>query len=101
MRRVAHSYVDQSASHDGGLYDSLSPRPVRHDGARANGENWFPLPLPRCWKFLFWHSIFATIPVHARSSRTNHIFPHGMGRFNTLLVELSKDPAMIVWLDNR
>ena len=25
---------------------------------------------------------------------------HGLGRFNSLLVELSKDPAMIIWLDN-
>ena len=26
---------------------------------------------------------------------------HGMGSFRTLLIELSKDPAMIVWLDNQ
>ena len=25
---------------------------------------------------------------------------YGLGRFTTLLVELSKDPAMIIWLDN-
>ena len=25
---------------------------------------------------------------------------HGLGSFSNLLVELSKDPAMIVWLDN-
>jgi len=25
---------------------------------------------------------------------------HGLGSFTTLLVELSKDPAMIIWLDN-
>src|SRR5262249_14676024 len=25
---------------------------------------------------------------------------YGLGRFDTLLVELSKDPAMIIWLDN-
>ena len=26
---------------------------------------------------------------------------HGLGDFSTLLVELSKDPAMIIWLDNQ
>ena len=25
---------------------------------------------------------------------------YGLGRFDTLLVELSKDPAMLLWLDN-
>ena len=54
---------------------------------------------------LFWHGIFATgYPkitqgkVLADQIRTFRRY--GMGSFKTLLVELSKDPAMIVWLDN-
>jgi uncharacterized protein (DUF1800 family) len=80
-------------------------------GPRANGENWLyrmittsaPLLEKMC---LFWHSIFATgYPkvIHGKVlwDQINMFRRHGMGRFNTLLVELSKDPAMIVWLDNQ
>jgi uncharacterized protein (DUF1800 family) len=80
-------------------------------GPRANGENWLyrmittsaPLLEKMC---LFWHSIFATgYPkvIHGKVlwDQINMFRRHGMGRLNTLLVELSKDPAMIVWLDNQ
>ena len=55
---------------------------------------------------LFWHSIFATgYPkvIHGKAlSDQIRMFRHlGMGRFDTLLLELAKDPAMIVWLDNQ
>ena len=55
---------------------------------------------------LFWHGIFAT-----GAFKTNHpkmglkqieMFRHyGMGSFRTLLLELSKDPAMLYYLDNK
>ena len=54
---------------------------------------------------LFWHGIFAT-----GFSKSNHgqamwrqyemLRAHGMGSFQTLLVALARDPAMIYWLDN-
>src|SRR5262252_8269817 len=55
---------------------------------------------------LFWHSLFATgysklNQARALLNQIDMFRHHGMGRFNTLLVELSKDPAMIVWLDNQ
>ena len=55
---------------------------------------------------LFWHGIFATgYPkvVHGKvlSNQIAMFRRNGLGRFNDLLVELSKDPAMIVWLDNQ
>ncbi len=55
---------------------------------------------------LFWHSIFATgYPkvVHGKvlSNQIDMFRRNGLGRFNDLLLELSKDPAMIVWLDNQ
>jgi uncharacterized protein (DUF1800 family) len=54
---------------------------------------------------LFWHGLFATgfnkcddprvITKQIRMFRR-----HGLGNFRELLVELSRDPAMIYWLDN-
>jgi uncharacterized protein (DUF1800 family) len=54
---------------------------------------------------LFWHSLFATGYSKLNQARVllnqvDMFRRHGLGRFDTLLVELSKDPAMIIWLDN-
>ena len=54
---------------------------------------------------LFWHNIFATgyakVTVGKVMSDQIRMFRrYGMGNFKTLLLELSKNPAMIVWLDN-
>ena len=54
---------------------------------------------------LFWHGLFATGYTKLNQAKVllNQInmFRHnGLGNFATLLVELSKDPAMIIWLDN-
>ena len=55
---------------------------------------------------LFWHCIFATgYPKltfgKVLSDQVRMFRRYGLGSFKTLLVELSKDPAMIVWLDNQ
>ena len=54
---------------------------------------------------LMWHGMFATGYSKLANGKVLHdqirMFErHGMGSFNNLLIELSKDPAMIVWLDN-
>ena len=54
---------------------------------------------------LFWHGLFATgyAKLNQASALTNQINTfrrHALGSFRTMLVELSKDPAMIIWLDN-
>ena len=54
---------------------------------------------------LFWHGLFATGYAklnHARALLNQiDMFRHyGFGSFRDLLVELSRDPAMILWLDN-
>ncbi|MCH7712975.1 MAG: DUF1800 domain-containing protein [Chloroflexi bacterium] len=54
---------------------------------------------------LFWHGLFATgynklNQARALVNQIEMFRRHGMGNFSTLLVELSKDPAMIIWLDN-
>jgi uncharacterized protein (DUF1800 family) len=55
---------------------------------------------------LFWHGVFATGDAKIDNPRKilNQIEMFrraGMGSFQTLLVHLSKDPAMIFWLDNK
>ena len=54
---------------------------------------------------LFWQRVFATgyskiSQGKALMDQVRMIRRHGMGSFRTLLVELSRSPAMIVWLDN-
>ncbi|MCS5658957.1 MAG: DUF1800 domain-containing protein [Dehalococcoidia bacterium] len=54
---------------------------------------------------LFWHGLFATgysklNQARALLNQIDMFRTYGLGSFKTLLVELSKDPAMIIWLDN-
>jgi len=54
---------------------------------------------------LFWHHIFATGITkvenpYACATQIETFRNFGMGKFDTLLLNLSKDPAMIFWLDN-
>ena len=54
---------------------------------------------------LFWHSLFATgysklNQARALMNQIDTFRRNAMGDFRTILVELSKDPAMIIWLDN-
>ena len=54
---------------------------------------------------LFWHCLFATGYSKLNQARSllnqmEMFRRHGLGSFRDLLVELSKDPAMIFWLDN-
>lgn len=54
---------------------------------------------------LFFHGLFATGYTKLNQARSllNQIDMfrrYGLGRFDVLLVELSKDPAMLLWLDN-
>jgi uncharacterized protein (DUF1800 family) len=54
---------------------------------------------------LFWHHLFATGFAklnHAKvmTNQVSMLRTLGLGNFRTLLVEISRDPAMIFWLDN-
>jgi uncharacterized protein (DUF1800 family) len=54
---------------------------------------------------LFWHHLFATgfSKLNHAKVMTNQIGmlrAHALTNFRTLLIEISKDPAMIFWLDN-
>lgn len=55
---------------------------------------------------LFWHGLFATgyTKLNQPKAILNQIAmfrQYGLGSFRTLLVQVSKDPAMIFWLDNK
>ena len=55
---------------------------------------------------LFWHGVFATgVPkvINGRVlyDQIDMFRKHGMGGFDSLLLRLARDPAMIVWLDNQ
>ena len=80
-------------------------------GTFAPGENWLyrmattTSPLQEKMT-LFWHGIFATgyakvTHGKALSDQTRMFRHHALGNLQTLLLELSKDPAMIIWLDNQ
>lgn len=55
---------------------------------------------------LFWHSIFATgypgkvVQGKILTDQIHMFRRYGMGSVKTLLIELSRNPAMIAWLDN-
>ena len=54
---------------------------------------------------LFWHGLFATGYAKLNQARSllnqvDMFRKKGLGNYETLLLELSQDPAMIVWLDN-
>ena len=54
---------------------------------------------------LFWHGLFATAYEKIENGRAVHsqidmFRRHCLGNFRTLLLALSRDPAMIIWLDN-
>lgn len=54
---------------------------------------------------LFWHGHFATgiskVTIRELMLQQNQLFrQHALDNFQTLLLEISKDPAMIIWLDN-
>ena len=53
---------------------------------------------------LFWHGHFATSAIKVKNAyymwRQNQTFrEHARGNFNTLVKAMSRDPAMIIWLD--
>lgn len=56
---------------------------------------------------LFWHGLFATgatkypLPVSAQLQQIEMFRHRGMGSFEELLRCLSRDPAMLFWLDNQ
>ncbi len=80
------------------------------EGANAGTVKWmYRMITTRCpleeKLTLFWHGLFATSYAKGNQARTqlnqlDTFRRHALGSFRDLLVELSRDPAMIFWLDN-
>src|SRR5438270_2347565 len=54
---------------------------------------------------LFWHSHFATSIAKVRQpalmqQQNALIRKHALGKFRPLVLEMSRDPAMLIWLDS-
>ena len=91
---VRRYFPDQSVTHDqvgGGSYFLyrllLTDSPLREKIA------------------LFWHNVFATgyskvTNGKPLSDQLRMFRDHGLSKLDELLLKLSKDPAMIIWLDN-
>lgn len=63
-----------------------------------------PHPL-REWMTLFWHGHFATSDAKVRNPRlmqgqNETLRRHALGHFDALLQDMTRDPAMLVWLDS-
>ena len=77
----------------------------------ATAQNWFLDRMLRTQHplvekmVLFWHGHFATseqkVPANLMVGQIDLFRSHALGNFRSLLVSVSKDPAMLVWLDNR
>ncbi|MCY4651995.1 MAG: DUF1800 domain-containing protein [Dehalococcoidia bacterium] len=91
---IRRYHVDQSNLHGGGAQAHWIYRLAVTD---------YPL---REKMSLFWHRVFATgsyklIQTRVVTSQIDMFREHGMGNLDNLLVRLSRDPAMIMWLDNQ
>lgn len=54
---------------------------------------------------LFWHNHFATSIVKVQKTelmyqQNERLYRHALGKFPPFLLEMSRDPAMLVWLDS-
>ena len=110
-----HELVDQFLRHEDSRHmsDDLIFRrfPNMHAQLTHNAMHWALRMLTTDHQLkdkiaLFWHGIFATGEgkLNNFGASTNQIDTfrrHGLGTFDNLLLELSKDPAMIIWLDNQ
>ena len=85
-RSIARANNGQFARASVGIPDAFEPAPA--------GEKLT----------LFWHNHFATSNVKVNNAgfmlgQYDLLSRHALGSFRTLLQEISKDPAMMVWLD--
>jgi uncharacterized protein (DUF1800 family) len=77
----------------------------------ATAQNWYLDRLLRTQHplvekmVLFWHGHFATsinkVPPNLMVGQIDLFRSYALGNFRSLLLAVSKDPAMLVWLDNR
>lgn len=101
-------------------YEAIPEEPVSLEAMRPEDRN-VPMPLVQAWWILriassrrplqekmtlFWHDHFATSAQKVTGSmmmyhQNETLRENATGRFQTLLSAVSKDPAMLFWLDNQ
>lgn len=101
-------------------YEAIPEEPVSLETMRPEDRN-IPMPLLQMWWILriastrrplqekmtlFWHDHFATSAQKVTGSmmmyyQNETLRENATGRFQTLLAAVSKDPAMLFWLDNQ
>lgn len=101
-------------------YESIPDEPVPLEAMRPDDRN-IPMPLLQLWWLLriassrrplqekmtlFWHDHFATSAQKVTGSlimyeQNETLRANATGRFQALLSAVSKDPAMLFWLDNQ
>ena len=91
---IRRYHVDQSDQRGGGAAANWVYRMAMTDS---------PLREKMC---LLWHRVFATgqtklIQGRVVINQIDMLREHGMGSFDNLLLQLSRDPAMLMWLDNQ
>lgn len=131
LRRAGFGYTPQelkyyrSLGYDGTLNELLNPSVVDNSLLeKAIKEQTFdftnPNDLRRWWLYrmlntrrpleekmtLFLHGHFATSDRKVRNTHAMYVQnmlmrKHALGNFHDLLLGISKDPAMIIWLDNQ
>ena len=91
---IRRYHVDQSDQRGGGAAANWGYRMAMTES---------PLREKMC---LLWHRVFATgqtklIQGRVVINQIDMFREHGMGSFDNLLLQLSRDPAMLMWLDNQ
>jgi hypothetical protein len=93
------------------LLTTNGDRMIKNDDKLEELRGWwcycmiYTLPPLREKMTLFWHNHFATsIAKVGRATlmyaQNKLLRKHALGKFRPFLLEISRDPAMIVWLDN-
>lgn len=102
-------------------YESVEDKFIPIEAFRNEQNNNVPMPLLIIWWIarlagthrplqekmtLFWHDHFATsgqkvTAVPMMVTQNELLREHATGNFKTMLTEVSKDPAMLFWLDNQ
>ncbi len=92
------------------LLEATGDRPASYDNLQALRGWWLyamlntPRPLQEKMT-LFWHNHFATSAVKVQRTRLMFrqnvlLRHHALGKFRPFLLDISRDPAMLVWLDS-
>jgi hypothetical protein len=93
------------------LMDELAPETLPEEGNTGGLQGWWLYRMLKTFHplrermTLFWHNHFATSIVKVQDpalmwQQNRLIRKHALGKFGPFLLAMSKDPAMLIWLDS-